>query len=235
MPEVVAHRIALVALIVAVAVSSVGALYAFSGPPIGNGAEGPFLLVLAGAILASCRPVRIARLRIDLVPFHPFLLTALVLFGIRSAALIGVVSIITAASLRNELPPAIRVVFNLGATTLATVAAGLTLQLFGVPAGSGAARLVVPLTASAVVFFLVKTALIAAAICFEVGQGYLATWRRSLRWTAVSDLAGIPVALATLATLAVSPVAALAIALAPCWLLWLYYRTTALRKASAPS
>jgi hypothetical protein len=233
MPEAAVHRRALLALIVAVALGSVGAVCAFPGRQAADGKEGLFLMVLGASVLVSCRPVRLSRLKVDVVPFHPLVLLALGLFGIRSAVIIAVVSIITAASLRNELPPAMRVLFNLGATTLATVAAGHVLLLLGGEPGGTASDLLVPLTAGSLMFFVVKTGLVASAISLEIGQRYLATWKRSLRWTAISDLAGIPVALAALAVAGTSSLAALAVALVPCWLLWLHYKLEASRRGSA--
>ena len=231
MPETIARRGALIALVVAVLASALGALYAISGPPATR-REGLFLLFLGGAILASSRAVRFSSLRIDVVPFHPFVLISFALFGTRSAVLIAAVSVITAASFRNELPPVLRVVFNLGATTLATVIAGNVFQALGGRMEAGVGELLLPLSASAAVFFVVKTVLVAAAISLELGQRWGETWNRSLRWTAPNDLAGIPIALATLAVLPFSPVAAILVALAPCGLLWIHYRIRASRSIS---
>jgi hypothetical protein len=230
MPDRIAHRGALLTLVTLVVAGALGALYAFSGPSLDDQLGGGFLLVAAGAVVASCRPVRISRLRIDMVPFHPFVLVALALFGIRSAVLLAVMCIITAASLRNELPPVLRVVFNLGSTTLATIAAGLGFRLAGGRAGGDPASLAVPLLAAAAVFFLVKTALVAGAIALEIGQGCLATWNRSLRWTAIPDLAGIPIALGAVAVFGRSPVLAVLVAFAPCAVLWLFYRAVGARR-----
>ena len=229
MPERIAHRKALLALISAVVAGAVAALWAFSEPTAETGRGGLYLLVLGGAILASSRTVRVSCLRVDVVPFHPFVLMTLALFGIRSAALIGALSIVTAASLRNELPPAIRVLFNLGATTLATVAAGQVFLRLGGP-GAAPSSVTIALSAAAGVFFLVKAALIATAISLELGQGFARSWSRSLRWTLVPDLAGVPIVLLALRLVDLSPLGAVGVAFAPCVLLWLYYRVEGARR-----
>jgi hypothetical protein len=196
-------------------------------------APGRTLALAIAACLCACRPVRISRLRIELVPFHPFILMALCLCGTRAAALVGLSGLLAAALARKPKPASFRLLFNLGCTAIAAVGAGLVLHALGGKTGDGIGPLVGPLAGAATAFFLVGTGLVAAAISLETAEPYVATWKRSLLWTAWSSLAGAAIALAGCALFAISPVMALAVTTAPCWGLVLFYRMVARESRAA--
>ena len=192
--------------------------------------EATLPLALA-AIVAGSRPVRIPSLRIDVAPIHPFVLLALALHGALAAALVGMAGILGSAAGRRPPPAAHRLAFNLVTSVLSTTAAAWAAQRLGGRSGGGAAGWTWPLAAATGVYFAVGTGLVAAAISIEKRQNYLATWNRSLRWTALPYFAGFTVAVAALSVCEVSYTAGLALTIAPCWCLRLAYRAEALRRA----
>ena len=182
------------------------------------------------AIVAGSRPVRIPSLRIDVVPIHPFVLLALALQGGAAAALVGVAGVLGAGAGRKPLPAPRRLVFNLVASVLSTSAAAWVAHRLGGRTGAGAMEWTWPLAAATVAYFATSTGLVASAICIENRQGFLTTWNRSLRWTALPYFAGFTVAVAALSVCQVSHAAAIALTIAPCWCLVLVYRAEALRQ-----
>jgi len=185
------------------------------------------LLLVAAASIVACRPVRISRLRIELVAFHPFLLMAIAISGARAAALTAMCGLLVAALARRPLPPTIRLLFNLGTVTIATISAGAVFVGLGGAPREDLSRTVWPLVGAGATFFLVSTVLVAVAIAMERGQGVLASWRASLGWTVWSNVAGVTIALAGTALFAQSQLAALAVTTAPCWLIVVLYRAEA--------
>ncbi len=185
------------------------------------------------ALVAGSRPVRFPSLRIDVVPIHPFVLLALALHGGVAAGLVGMAGILGAAAGRKPIPAPKRLAFNLVVSVLSTTAAAWVAHRLGGRSGLGPAAWTWPLAAATAVYFAVGTGLVAAAVALEKRQGYLATWNRSLRWTALPYLAGFTVAVAALSVCQVSYAAGIALTIAPCWCLVLVYRAEALRHAEA--
>jgi hypothetical protein len=222
------HRARLYGLVAAVAVSGAAMTLEPREPWLGIAPPRTLLLVVTAAVVA-CKPVRISRLRIELVAFHPFVLMAFGLSGIRAAVIVALAGLLAAALSRKPKPAWYRLLFNLGAITFATVTAGMVFVGIGGKPGAAAAVLVWPLAAAALTFFLASTGLVAAAISLEMHQGYLVTWKRSLLWTIWSNVAGASIAVAGLALFGPSPLAAIVVSTAPCWLLVLFYRAEAAR------
>ena len=185
------------------------------------------------ALVAGSRPVRFPSLRIDVVPIHPFVLLALALHGGVAAGLVGMAGILGAAAGRKPLPAPKRLAFNLVVSVLSTTAATWVAHRLGGRSGLGPEAWTWPLAAATAVYFAVGTGLVAAAIAFEKRRGYLATWNRSVRWTALPYLAGFTVAVAALSVCQVSYAAGIALTIAPCWCLVLVYRAEALRHTEA--
>src|SRR6185295_6139458 len=158
-------------LVATVTLAAIVMLASPSEPWAGTDARKALLLVAASAIVA-CRPVRISRLRIELVPFHPFLLMALAICGTRAAALTAATGLLAAALARHPRPPTIRLLFNLGAIIMSTVTAGMVfLCLGGIPRAEPA-QLVWPVLGAALAFFLVSTWLVAGAISLETEKSF---------------------------------------------------------------
>ena len=141
------------------------------------------------------------------------MLLALALHGGVTAGLVGMAGILGAAAGRKPLPAPKRLAFNLAVSVLSTTAAAWVAHQLGGRSGLRPAAWTWPL---------------AAAIALEKRQGYLATWNRSLRWTALPYLAGFTVAVAALSVCQVSYAAGIALTIAPCWCLVLVYRAEAL-------
>ena len=182
------------------------------------------------AMVAGSRPVRIPSLQIDVAPIHPFVLLALALHGGTASAVVGVAGILGAAAGRRPLPKAVRLAFNLAVSVLSTTAAAWTAQRLGGNAGAPAVEWTWPLAGATAAYFATGTGLVAAAISIEKHQGYLTTWNRSLRWTALPYAAGFTVALAAMSACEVSLATGIALTIAPCWCLVLVYRAEALRR-----
>ena len=185
------------------------------------------------AIIAGCKPVRIPRLRVDLIPIHPFLLLALALEGGVAAGLVAVTGVLGAAAMRTPLPRLSRLAFNLVTTVMATSAAAWVAHRLGGRVDAAASTWTRPLAGATVAYFVASTGLVATAIAIERRESFFATWNRSLRWTALPYLAGYTIAIAALMVCETSFAAGLAVTIAPCWCLVLVYRAEA-RKHTLP-
>lgn len=194
------------------------------------------LLLALAAVVAGSRPVRIPSLRIDVQPIHPFVLLAIALNGPVAAAIVGVAGLLGAAAGRRPRPKASRLAFNLAVSVISTTAAAFAAQLAGGRVGATAVEWAWPLAVATVVYFLMGTGIVAAAIALEKGQGYLATWNRSLRWTALPYAVGFSAAIAALSVCEASYLAGIVLTIPPCWcLLLIYRREAASRSLSAAS
>jgi hypothetical protein len=191
------------------------------------------LILVLAVIVAASRPVRISSLRIDVIPIHPFVLLALALEGGGAAGLVGVAGVLGGAIFRRPRPAAKRLVYNIGVSVVSTSAAAWAAGRLGGHPDAPVSAWVGPLAVATLVYFVVGTALVATAISIEKRQGLLATWNRSLRWTALPYAMGFTVALAALAACEVSYGAGILLMIAPCWCLVLAYRSEARRHAPA--
>lgn len=188
------------------------------------------LILVAFAAAAGARPVRIPGLGIEMTPTHPFILVGLAALGPLAAALIALAGIVGAAIGRARKSAGIRLVFNLAAVVLSTGAASQA--FFGLDGHLGQldVETVRALAGAAVTFFLVNTGLVTAAIVLEKRQGFVATWRRTFLWSVWSYAAGLGAALAMLPLLDGAIAWVLAVAVPPCWLLVVFYRTHAAKQ-----
>ena len=185
------------------------------------------MLLALAAIVAGCRPVRIPRLRIDMVPIHPFLLLALALEGGGAAVIVGLTGVLGAAAARTPPPKMLRLAFNLVTTAMAAWAASWVAYRLGGRVDAPASTWTWPLAGATVTYFFASTGLVATAIAIEKREGFFATWNRSLRWTALPYFAGFTIAIAALVVCETSIAAGLALTIAPCWCLVLAYRSEA--------
>jgi hypothetical protein len=192
----------------------------------------PMLILALAAFVAGSGPVRIPSLRVDVLPIHPFVLLALALQGGMAACFVGMAGILGGAAGRRPLPAAERLAFNLVTNVAATALAAWTATRLGGQVGARAGEWIAPLAGATLAYFAVGTGLVAAAIAIERREGYLKTWNRSLRWTALPYAAGFTVAIAALTACESSFAAGVAITIAPCWCLVLVYRAHALRHAA---
>jgi hypothetical protein len=121
-----------------------------------------------------------------------------------------------------------RLAFNLGAVFLSTLAAsGVFRAAGGGHPDQSLISMVRPLGIATVIYFLVNTGLVAAAISLEKNQPYARTWRVTFMWTLPSCLAGLPLAIAMLVVLDSSVLWTAALSVPACWLIRAFYRSHA--------
>jgi diguanylate cyclase (GGDEF)-like protein len=126
----------------------------------------------------------------------------------------------------NKAPnPWYRTLFTMSALAISMESAAQTLTVMGVHSLDGAADVVVPaIAASALVYFLANTVLVAAVIGLTSGQSIIKTWDQDFLWGAPNYLIG-----ALAATVAVQSVTryglqAVAVLIAPLYLLYRLYK-----------
>lgn len=189
------------------------------------------LLLALAAVVAGSRPVRVPSLGIDVQPIHPFVLLAITVNGAVAAGLVGMAGLLGAAAGRRPAPRLSRLSFNLAVSVVSTTAAAWAAQSLGGRAGATPGEWMWPLAAATLVYFASGTGLVAAAVALEKRQSYLATWNRSLRWTALPYAVGFTIAVAALSVSEASVGAAIALTIAPCYCLVLVYRAEAARRS----
>ena len=199
---------------------------------------GTFLLLATLAALLGARPIRIPFRSTELSATHPFIFCALVALGSLPAGLVGLAGVlggaVAGAIARGRPPAARRLAFNLGAVFLSALAAsGVFLAAGGGHPGQSLTSLVRPLGAAAVIYFLVNTGLVAAAISLEKNQPFARTWKVTFMWTAPSTFAGLPLAIAMLVVLSSSMLWTAALSIPACWSLRAFYRSHAQAREAA--
>ncbi|RPJ76325.1 MAG: diguanylate cyclase, partial [Acidobacteria bacterium] len=90
----------------------------------------------------------------------------------------------------RERNPWYRTAFSMATLALAMQAAGQVFTLLRAGQDSVAQALVVPIGAAALVYFVINTALVAAAIAFSTSQTFSRVWRESFLWSAPSYFMG---------------------------------------------
>ena len=183
------------------------------------------LLLASLAALVGGRPVRIPKLKTEVIATHPFVFCSLAAFGPLAAVLTSLMGVLGATAGRQERPKMIRLVFNVGAVVLSTALAHLAFLFLGGTPGAGAVDLILPLTGATLAYFLGNTGLVAVDIALEKNRGLLATWLGSFRWTTVSFFTGLTLAVGLLIVLEVLGPWGLALGVPPCWLLLAFYHS----------
>jgi diguanylate cyclase (GGDEF)-like protein/PAS domain S-box-containing protein len=119
---------------------------------------------------------------------------ALLLIGTDLTMIVAGVSAWLQSALGNDRRnPVFRTVFNAAALVLTVKAAGLTFQYLGGPTGTldlRLAEIAKPLVASALVYYVVNTSIVATAIALSSGRSPWAVWQSNFLWTAPSYYVG---------------------------------------------
>jgi signal transduction histidine kinase len=186
--------------------------------------SGTFLLATLIA-LAGATPVRIPGLKSSVSATDPFVFTALAAYGPMPASIVAFAGVLgsTLARERNRQPR--QVAFNLGNVVLSTgLAAVAYLAVGGTPGGPLHGQ-IWPLVVATTVYFFLNTGLVTGAIAMDTGRKFLATWRASGLWLAMSTYAGLTIAAGLLYLLEVAGPSGLALGVPPCWLLAAFYRS----------
>ncbi len=191
---------------------------------IGGGDGMTALLLAALAALVGARPVRIAALKTDFVPTHPFVLCALAALGPAPAVLVALAGIAGMLAVRHRALSLMKGSFNVGAVALSSVAASHAYALTGGTAGGSLVARLGPLVAATAAYFLTNSGLVAGAVAVEKREPYLETWRQAFGWSAATYFAGLTLAVVLVMVLEGIGPWALALGVPPCWLLAGFYR-----------
>jgi len=213
--------LAFVVLVDALAVVSVVALL---DQYVENSWSGTFLLATLIA-LAGATPVRIPGMKSSVSATDPFVFTALAAYGPLPACLVALAGVVGSILGRGSRGKPVNVAFNFGNVVLATAVASVAYLVAGGKAGTPLGGQASPLVVATTVYFLVNTGLVSAAISLDTGRRFIAAWRASSLWMAVSSYAGLPIAAGLLYLLEVAGPSGLALGVPPCWLLAAFYRS----------
>ncbi|HXV75172.1 MAG TPA: ATP-binding protein [Candidatus Polarisedimenticolaceae bacterium] len=211
----------LVVLVDLLAVGSFALLFGRHGNPDWSGT---FLLATLIA-LAGATPVRLPGMKTSVSATDPFLLTALAAFGPVSACIVASAGVVGSTVARESGRHVRHIAFNLGNVVLSTALASAVYLALGGSPGAPTAAQVWPLLFAATVYFLLNTGLVTAAISIDGRRPFLATWRESGLWMAVTTYGGLTLAVGLLHVLQVAGPSGLALGVPPCWLLAAFYRT----------
>ncbi|MBI4265293.1 MAG: EAL domain-containing protein [Acidobacteria bacterium] len=195
-----------------------------------------FAVLLVASSLASGLKLRLplGTSASNLSISYTFDFAALILLGTGPATIVAAVSAFTQsqfATARHN--PTFRVVFNVAALILTVQAAGITFEFFGGQAGAfNVLSNAKPLVATALVYYVVNTALVGIAVALSSGQPLWTVWHSNFLWTAPSYFVGAGAAAAAIAMWQVSERWLLPLALAPVYLTFRSYRIYVDRIAS---
>ncbi len=118
---------------------------------------------------------------------------ALLLIGRDLTTVVAAASAFTQSTVGvDRRNPPVRILFNVAALIVTVFAAGSAFQYFGggVTGGLSVGAIAKPLVTSALVYYLVNTALVATAIGLSTGQPPLKVWDANFVWTAPSYFVG---------------------------------------------
>jgi hypothetical protein len=189
------------------------------------------VLMIVLAALLGTRRVRFPALRTHLTATDAIILCALAAFGPVPAVLTALGGVVGAAFGSRHRPALIKFVFNVGAHILSTAACAGAFLLAGGAPGQSLQLNLWPLSVGTVAYFLISTGLVAGAITLENRSGFLATWRGSFQWTAVTYLTSLTLAACLLLMFEHLGPWAVALAVPPCWLLIAFFRSNRERLA----
>lgn len=121
---------------------------------------------------------------------------ALLFAGVPLATVVAAVGVLIQCTVRVRQPqPAFKTAFSVASTVIAVQAAGWVWSaLGGSIASPGVLATAIPLSATAVAYFLVQTLLVAGAIALTSARPALRAWHREFMWSAPSYFASAMVA-----------------------------------------
>ncbi len=194
--------------------------------PVEHLTKSPGMVVLFMALtaLVGTRPVRLGWLGVKIAATHPFIFCALAVLGGWPAVLVGLSGIVGAqVGSRKPLVP-VHFTFNLGTSALSTGVAWMVFTALGGQLGQPVLSLIPSLTAASAAFFAVNSCLVTGVIVLEKNQGFADTWVKTFRWTMVTYLAGMPLAVLMIFMLESIGPWGLALGIPPTWMILAYYK-----------
>ena len=185
---------------------------------------GMILLLMALTALVGTRPVRLKWLGVKIAATHPFIFCALAVLGAWPAMLVGLAGILGAQfGSRQPLVP-VHFTFNMGASALSTGVAAMMFTVLGGAPGQPVLSLIVPLTAATAAFFATNSGLVTSVIVLDKRQRFYETWIKTFRWTIVTYVAGMPLAVLMIFMLDSIGPWGLVLGIPPTWMILAYYR-----------
>jgi len=214
-------------IFVATIIVAAGAVLVVTGPPrISN--IPVFVVLLVASTLASALKLHLplGSSASNLSISYTFDFAALLLLGTSPAMLLAGLSAWTQSRIATaRYNPTFRVTFNVAALMLTVQAAGHVFEYVGGQSGTvGIMANAKPLVATAMIYYLTNTALVAIAVALTTRQPVFTAWHANFLWTAPSYFVGAGAAAAAIATWQVSERWLLPLALAPVYLTFRSYR-----------
>ena len=157
-------------------------------------APGLVLLLTALSALVGTRPVRLSWLGVKIAATHPFIFCAVAVLGTWPAVIVALAGILAAAVGSKKPTDPVHLSFNLGAAAVSTAVCSLAFAALGGAPGQPVLEQIPPLTAAAAAFFAANSGLVTTVIVLEKQQNFDETWIKTFRWSAVTYLAGMPLA-----------------------------------------
>ncbi len=194
--------------------------------PVEHLTESPGMTVLLVALtaLVGTRPVHLRWLGVKIAATHPFIFCALAVLGGWPAVLVGLAGIIGAQIGGSKEMVPVHFTFNLGASAMSTGVAWMVFSALGGDLGQPILTLIPPLTAATAAFFAVNSYVVTTVIVLDKDQGFVETWVKTFRWTAVTYLAGMPLAVLMIVMLDSVGPWGLALGIPPTWMILGYYK-----------
>jgi signal transduction histidine kinase len=194
--------------------------------PVEHLTKSPWMVVLLMALtaLVGTRPVHLRWLGVKIAATHPFIFCALAVLGGWPAVLVGVCGIVGAQIGSPKALVPVHFTFNMGASALSTGVAWMVFTALGGEVGQQVLAVIPPLTAATAAFFVANSCLVTGVIVLDKGQRFSETWIKTFRWTAVTYLAGMPLAVLMIFMLDSIGPWGLAIGIPPTWMILGYYK-----------
>ena len=212
-----------------------GAVLAFWGPRIAPN-PGLFAVLLAASALASSLRLRLplGASSSNLSISYSVDFAALLLLGTELTMLVAGVSAWIQSTFGNDRRnPVSRTLFNAAALVLTVKAAGATFEYLGGQPGTLELRDIArPLVASALVYYVVNTSIVATAVGLANRTPAWSVWQSNFLWTAPSYYVGAGAAVAGVALWQTQQWWLLPLAAAPVYLTFRSYRMYAERLTS---
>lgn len=205
---------------------NVGALICLWVTPVAElmAEPGRVLLLAALTALVGTRPVRLQSHGIQIAATHPFIFCTLAVAGPMPAIIVAVAGIIGAVVGHTKQRDLVHVLFNIGAAILTTsLTAWIFTALGGVP-GAPTLSLIPPLLAATAAYFLGNSGLVTSVIVLDKNSSFLETWTKTFRWTTVTYLAGMTLAVLMISMLDTIGPWGLALGIPPTWMILAFYR-----------
>jgi len=194
--------------------------------PVERLTESPWMILLLMALtaLVGTRPVRLKWLGVKIAATHPFIFCALAVLGAWPAVLVGLAGIIGAQLGSSKPLVPVHFTFNMGASALSTGLAAMVFAALGGEPGQPVLTLIPPLTAATAAFFAANSGLVTGVIVIDKRQRFYETWVKTFRWTTVTYIAGMPLAVLMIFMLDSIGPWGLALGIPPTWMILAYYR-----------